>query len=52
MWIGWQVPSLGQFVLLLLVTTQIYKNDDYDPLCPFHDAQYLMDLLHKYRQLV
>ena len=52
MLIGWQVPFLRQFVLLLLVITHIYKNDDYETLCLFHDAQYVRDLLHKYRQLL
>ena len=36
---------------LLLVTTQIYKNSDYEPHCPFYGAQYLLDLLHKCHQL-
>ena len=54
MCIGWQAPSLGQVVLLvLLATTQVYKHGDYKPRCPFHGAphgaQYLSDLLHKYR---
>ena len=36
MWIGWQAPSLGLIVLRVLVTTQIYKNHDYELCCPFH----------------
>ena len=28
-----------------------YKHGDYELHCPFHGAQYLMDLLHKHRQL-
>ena len=51
MWIGQQAPSLGQVVLLLLATTQIYKKGDYEPYCPFHGAQYQPDLLHECRQL-
>ena len=51
MWVGPQAPSLGQVVLLLLVTTQIHKNVDYELCCPFHGAQYLPDLLHEYHQL-
>ena len=38
MWIGWQAPSLGGVVLLLLATTQIYKNGDYKSCCLFHGA--------------
>ena len=34
-----------------MVTTQIYKNDDYELRGPFHGAQYLPDLLHEYRKL-
>ena len=45
MLIGQQAPSLGQVVLLLLATTQIYKNGDYEPHCPFHGAQYQPDLI-------
>ena len=30
-WIGQQALSLGQVVLLLLATTQIYKCSDYEP---------------------
>ena len=37
-WIGRQAPSLGQVVLLVLTITQIYKNGDYEPRCPFHGA--------------
>ena len=36
MWIGWQAPSLGQVVLLVLATTQ--RNGDYKPHYPFHGA--------------
>ena len=43
MWIGQQAP-LQRGVLLLLVTTQIYKQGDYEPCYPFHGAQYLLDL--------
>ena len=49
--ICWQAPSLGRVVLLLLATTQTYKNSDYKPRCPFHGVQYLLDLLHKCHQL-
>ena len=38
MWIGWKAPSLVQVILLLLATTQIYKNGNYEPHCPFHGA--------------
>ena len=51
MWIGQQAPSLGQVVLLLLVTTHIYKCSDYKPHCPFHGAQYQPDMLHLCHQL-
>ena len=51
MLIGRQAPSLGQIVLLLLAITQIYKNGDYEPHCPLHGAQYLLDLLHDCHQL-
>ena len=51
MLIGWQAPSLGRVVLLLLAITRIYKNSDYEPRCPFHGTQYLPDLLHECRQL-
>ena len=34
-----------------MATTQIYKNGDYEPHCPFHGAQYLPHLLHECRQL-
>ena len=37
-WIGRQAPSLGQIVLLVLATTHIYKNRDYEPCYPFHGA--------------
>ena len=40
MWIVRLAPSLGQVVFLLLATTQIYKNGDYEPHCTFHSAQY------------
>ena len=50
-WIGQQAPSLGEVALLLLATTQIYKNGDYESRCPFHGAQYLPDLLHECNQL-
>ena len=36
-WIYRQAP-LGRVVLLLVATTQIYKNGDYEPRCPFHGA--------------
>ena len=36
---------------LLLATTQIYKNDDYKPHCPFYGAQYIPDLLHECHKL-
>ena len=49
MWIGWQAPSLGQVVLLLLATTQIYKMVAKELCYPFHGTQYLPDLLHEYR---
>ena len=49
--IVWLASSLGRVVFLLLATTQIYKNSDYESRCPFHGAQYLLDLLHKCRQL-
>ena len=50
MWIGRQAHSLGR-VALLLVTTQIYKNGDFKPRCPFHSAEYLPNLLHECRWL-
>ena len=37
-WIGRQAPSLGQ-VALLLVTTQIYKNGDFEPCYSFHSEK-------------
>ena len=46
-----QAPSPAQVILLLLVTTQIYRLSDYKPHCPFHGAQYLGDLLREYHQL-
>ena len=50
-WIGQQASSLGP-VILFLVSTQIYKNSDYEPHCPFYGGQYyLPDQLHEYCQL-
>ena len=46
-----QAPSPEQVALLLLATTWIYKHGDYEPCCPFHGVQYLVDLLHESRQL-
>ena len=43
-WIGWQAPSPGQVVQLLLATTQTYKHGDHEPCCQFHGAQYQADL--------
>ena len=51
MWIGQQAPSLGLVILLLLATTQIYKQGDYEWRIPFYGAQYQLDLLHQCRQL-
>ena len=39
MWIVHLAPSLRQVVFLLLATTQVYKNDDYEQCCPFHGTQ-------------
>ena len=39
MWIVQLASSIGRVVFLLLATTQVYKNDDYEPHCPFHDTQ-------------
>ena len=50
--VDWQAPSTGQVVLLLLVTTLIYKHGDHEPCCPFHGTQYLVDLLHECHQLL
>ena len=50
MLIGQQAFCLGR-VVLLLATTRIYKNGDYELQRPFHGAQNLLDLLHECRQL-
>ena len=46
-WIGQQAPSL----VLLLATTQIYKNGDYELCFLFYGAQDLPDLLLECHQL-
>ena len=51
MWIVWLGSCLGQVIFLLLATTQIYKIYGYKPHCPFHGAQYLLDLLHECHKL-
>ena len=51
MWIGQQVPSLGQ-VVLNYWRPHIYKCSDYKPHCPFHGAQYRSDMLHACHQLL
>ena len=48
--VDWQAPSPDHSITGDRTNSYIRKND-HEPCCPFHDAQYLADLLHEHCQL-